>query len=166
MKNTARREILSEDTGSPYYELRKYPEPTVCSSCSLVYHKGHWTNGLAAPAGANRELCPACKRMQDRNPGGVVYLDGSYLHARRDEILNVAKNQEKLAREQRPLQRIMWIKPTGDGLEIATTNFHLARRIGEAIHQAHKGELDIKYSEGDRFARVYWHRDDRPTSPK
>nr|BAL55801.1 hypothetical conserved protein [uncultured Acetothermia bacterium]BAL55865.1 hypothetical conserved protein [uncultured Acetothermia bacterium]BAL57114.1 hypothetical conserved protein [uncultured Acetothermia bacterium]BAL58823.1 hypothetical conserved protein [Candidatus Acetothermum autotrophicum] len=162
MRTTTRREILAEDTGSPYYELRKYPEPTVCSGCNLVYHKGRWTNGLAAPAGANRELCPACKRVQDRNPGGVVYLDGSYLHARREEILNVAKNQERLARTQRPLQRIMWIKPNGDGLEIATTNFHLARRIGEAIHQAHKGDLEIKYAEGDRFARVYWHRDDQP----
>lgn len=162
MRNTTRREILSEDTGSPYYELRKYPEPTVCSVCGLVYHKGRWTNGLSVPAGANRELCPACKRVQDRNPGGVVYLDGSYLQARRDEILNVAKNQEKLAREQRPLQRIMWVKPNGSGLEIATTNFHLARRIGEAIHQAHKGNLDIKYSDGDRFARVYWQRGDEP----
>ncbi|MFN4217677.1 MAG: BCAM0308 family protein [Candidatus Bipolaricaulia bacterium] len=166
MRNTTRREILAEDTGSPYYELRKYPEPTVCSSCNLVYHKGRWTNGLAAPPGANRELCPACKRVQDRNPGGVVYLDGSYLHAHRDEILNTAKNQEKLAREQRPLQRIMWIKPNENGLEIATTNFHLARRIGEAIHQAHKGNLDIKYSEGDRFARIYWHRDDQPKPKK
>ncbi len=162
MRNTTRREILAEDTGSPYYELRKYPEPTVCSECGLVYHKGRWTNGLAVPAGAKRELCPACKRVQDRNPGGVVYLNGSYLQTHRDEILNTAKNQEKLARESRPLQRIMWIKHGSDGLEIATTNVHLARRIGEAIHHAHKGNLDIKYSEGDRFARIYWHRDDQP----
>jgi hypothetical protein len=162
MRHQTRREILSEDTGSPYYELRKYPEPTVCSVCGLVYHKGRWTNGLSAPPGASKELCPACKRTQDRNPGGVVYLDGSYLQARRDELLNVAKNQEKLAREQRPLQRIMWIKPNGSGLEIATTNFHLARRIGEAVHQAHKGELEVKYSDGDRFARVYWERNDEP----
>ncbi len=162
MRNTTRREILAEDTGSPYYELRKYPEPTVCSECGLVYHKGRWTNSLEVPAKANRELCPACKRIQDRNPGGVVYLNGSYLQTHREEILNAAKNQEKLARESRPLQRIMWIKPNGDGLEIATTNVHLARRIGESIHQAHKGELEIKYSEGDRFARIYWHRDDQP----
>lgn len=162
MRRETRREILSEDTGSPYYELRKYPEPTVCSGCRLVYHKGHWTNNMAAPAGANKELCPACRRIHDRNPGGVVYLDGSYLRSHQEEILNVAKNQEKLAREQRPLQRIMWIKPNGGSLEIATTNFHLARRIGEAIHHAHKGELDIKYSDGDRFARVYWKRDEEP----
>lgn len=162
MRNIARREILAEDPGSPYYELRKYPEPTVCSECGLVYHKGRWTNSSAVPTKANRELCPACKRIQDRNPGGVVYLEGSYLHTHREEILNTAKNQEKLARESRPLQRIMWIKPTDKGLEIATTNVHLARRIGEAIYQAHKGTLDIKYSEGDRFARIYWHRDDHP----
>ncbi len=162
MRNTTRREILAEDPGSPYYELRKYPEPTVCSECGLVYHKGRWTNSSEVPAKANRELCPACKRIQDRNPGGVVYLNGSYLQTHREEILNTAKNQEKLARESRPLQRIMWIKPNENGLEIATTNVHLARRIGEAVHQAHKGNLDIKYSEGNRFARIYWHRDDQP----
>ncbi len=166
MRNITRREILAEDTGSPYYELRSYPEPTVCSGCGLVYHKGRWTHNAEAPAQANRELCPACKRIQDRNPGGVVYLDGSYLQAHCDEIVNIAKNQEKIAREQRPLQRIMWMKPNGDGLEIATTNVHLARRIGEAIYQAHKGNLDIKYSEGDRFARVYWRRDDQPKPNK
>lgn len=165
MRKTTRREILAQDTGSPYYELRKYPEPTVCSGCGLVYHKGHWTNSHTVPAGANRELCPACRRIQDRNPGGVVYLNGSYLQTHRDEILNTAKNQERLAREHRPLQRIMWIKPNDQGLEIATTDVHLARRIGEAIYQAHKGTLDIKYSEGDQFARVYWHRDDHPKSP-
>ncbi len=156
-----RREMLSEDTGSPYYELRKYPEPTVCSGCSLIYHKGHWTNGLSLAGAVNRELCPACKRIQDRNPGGVVYLEGSYLQAHQEELLKIIKNQEALAREHRPLQRIMWIKPNGTaGLEIATTNLHLARRIGETLHRAHKGQLDIKYSAGDRFARVYWRRDD------
>lgn len=155
-----RREMLAEDPGSPYYELRKYPEPTVCSGCGLVYHKGHWTNSLTAPANANKELCPACKRTQDRNPGGLVYLDGSYLIARQEELLQIARNQERQAREQRPLQRIMWTKPNGSGVEIATTNVHLARRIGEALHHAHKGQLDVKYSEGTRFARVYWRRDD------
>lgn len=156
-----RRELISEDTGSPYYELRKYPEPTICSQCQLVYHKGHWTNGSSVPAGAHRELCPACRRIQDRNPGGVVYLGGSYLERHQQELLQIVKKQEALARENRPLQRIMWIKPNGDaGLEVATTNLHLARRIGEALHHAHKGQLEIKYSDGDRFARVYWSRED------
>jgi hypothetical protein len=145
--------------GSAYYEMRKYPEPTVCHSCGLVYQKGHWANSRSALPNANQEKCPACRRVDERNPGGIVFLSGNYLFAHSAEILNVAKNQEKLAREHRPLQRIMWTKNDSDALEIAVTNFHLARRIGEAVHHAHKGELEVKYSEGDRFARVYWKRE-------
>lgn len=145
--------------GSAYYERRKYPEPTVCSDCGLVYHRGHWANSQAAPPNANQERCPACRRILERNPGGVIFLEGSYFQERETEILHVAKNQEKLAKEHRPLQRIMWIKKNGSAVEIAVTNFHLARRIGEAIFHAHKGDLEVKYSEGDRFARVYWSRE-------
>ena len=156
---------LGEDTKSPYYERRKYPEPTICPSCQLVYHKGHWTtNTLEARntesrKSINKELCPACRRISDRLPGGVLYLSGRYLAANGHEIMNIARNQEKQARVSRPLQRIMWMKRNGETLEIATTNFHLARRIGQAIHSAHDGTLDIKYSEGDRFVRVYWSRE-------
>jgi hypothetical protein len=145
--------------GSPYYEQRKYPEPTICSGCGLVYHKGHWANHRTAPEKANHEKCPACKRIAEHNPGGIVFLRGSYMQAHGQEILNVAHNQEKMAKEHRPLQRIMWTRNGSNALEIAVTNFHLARRIGEAIHHAHKGELEVKYSEGDRFARVYWSRE-------
>lgn len=148
-----------ENPNSPYYEKRKYSEPTVCSDCGLVYHKGHWANSQIASPNSSKEKCPACRRVADRNPGGVVILRGKYLNAHKSEILNVAKNQEKLAKEHRPLQRIMWTKNNLDALEIAVTNFHLARRIGEAIHHAHKGEFEVKYSEGDRFARVYWRRE-------
>jgi len=164
MRGEAWRGQLGEDAKSPYYEKRKYPEPTICPNCQLIYHKGHWTantvEGLNIESRkTNKELCPACRRIADRHPGGVIYLSGSYLTHNGEEILNIARNQEKQARASRPLQRIMWAKKDGQKVEIATTNFHLARRIGQAIHNAHGGALDIKYSEGDRFVRVYWNRD-------
>lgn len=156
---------LGEDTKSPYYEKRKYPEPTICPNCKLIYHKGHWTANtgetpnIASQKSINKELCPACRRIADRLPGGVIHLSGGYLTENGGEVLNIVRNQEKQAKAQRPLQRIMWTKKDRETIEIATTNFHLARRIGQAIHNAHGGQLDIKYSQGDRFVRVYWSRE-------
>lgn len=164
MKGELRQGNLGEDTKSAYYEKRKYPEPTVCSHCRLVYHKGRWNNSELEKLNGNahQALCPACHRIEDREPGGLVYLSGGYLQDKQklSEILNVVKNQEKQARIQRPLLRVMWINRGEEEIEIATTNIHLAQRLGKAIHDAHSGKLEIKYTEGTRFARVYWNRDD------
>lgn len=165
MKADLRQGNLGQEAKSPYYEKRKYPEPTLCDHCNLIYHKGRWQantkESVIADKNLNHALCPACHRIKDREPGGLVYLGGSYLNdaQKLDEIINVVKNQEKLAQMHRPLLRIMWIERNSDGVEIATTNIHLAQRLGKAIHSAHAGTLDIKYTPGTRFARIYWKRD-------
>jgi uncharacterized protein (DUF2249 family) len=47
-----------------------------------------------------------------------------------------------------------------DGIiEIATTSEHLARHLGESVNNAFKGDFEVNYSEGQKLARVYWHRD-------
>ncbi len=164
MRGDLRQGNLGDDSKSPYHEKRKYPEPTICTNCALVYHKGRWSQADpdTPPAGdPHRERCPACRRISDGEPGGLVFLSGGYLRDKHklSEILNVVKNQEQQARADRPLQRVMWVE-RGDGeVEIATTNVHLAQRIGKAVHNAHSGDLEIKYADGSRFARVYWKRD-------
>ena len=165
MRGEHKQGNLGEDPKSPYYEKKKYPEPTVCGTCKLVYHKGRWQlNGgdVAVEAGkAHRAVCPACHRVADREPGGLVHLSGDYLAdaGHRREVLNVVKNQERQAQAKRPLLRVMWIEQDQNDIEIATTNVHLAQRLGRAVHSAHAGELEIKYAPGARFARVYWKRD-------
>lgn len=164
MRNDLRLGNLGEDPKSPYYEKRKYPEPTMCTGCSLVYQKGRWSNGALPNTSAgkvNKALCPACHRIEDREPGGLIYLSGSYIQDKQklQEILNVVKNQERNAKQKRPLLRVMWVNHRPEQVEVATTNVNLAQRIGKAIHDAHSGELNIKFSEGSRFARVYWKRD-------
>lgn len=37
-----RRGQVGHETDNPYYEGRKYPEPTVCEECGLLYRDGHW----------------------------------------------------------------------------------------------------------------------------
>lgn len=154
-----RRGNVGHESKNPYNERRKYPEPTICPKCGLLYSSGRWKVTDEQPAKANSELCPACRRIKDRYPGGIVYLNGDYLEEKEDEILNIVKNQEEEAKSQRPLQRIMWIEKDDKGIEIAVTNEHLARRIGKAVNDAQGGELSIKQSEGNKFVRVYWGRE-------
>lgn len=158
---TERRSDIGQHRKSPYSELRKFPEPTVCSRCGLVYSEGRWQNPEnEPPKGANQELCPACRRQVDRAPGGLVYLSGRYLREKEREIMNIVRNQEEQARAKRPLQRIMWVEKRDDGIEIATTNQHLARRIGRAVNSAHAGDFSIKQATGENFVRVYWEREE------
>jgi hypothetical protein len=56
----------------------------------------------------------------------------------------------------RPLERIISIEEQDDEIMIKTTYEHLARRIGEAIHRAHKVDLQLNYPEGKKYVRVYW----------
>ncbi len=74
--------------------------------------------------------------------------------------MNIVRNQEEQAKAKRPLQRIMWVEKGGGGIEIATTNQHLARRIGRAVNSAHAGDFTIKPKLRERFVRVYWERED------
>jgi NMD protein affecting ribosome stability and mRNA decay len=154
-----RRSDIGAERKSPYREERKFPEPTICPRCGLVYSEGGWHQAKGElPKGANKELCPACRRETDRFPGGIVYLSGGYLWDKEEEIMNIVRNQEEQAKAKRPLQRIMWVERGEGGIEIATTNQHLARRIGRAVNSAHAGDLAIKQKVGENFVRVYWER--------
>ncbi|HDI11355.1 MAG TPA: ATPase [Candidatus Acetothermia bacterium] len=156
-----RRGQVGHETDNPYYEGRKYPEPTVCERCGLLYRDGHWQRVPKdeVPEGAHKALCPACRRELDRYPGGLLYLQGSYLGAKWGEIRNLLRNQEEEAQRTRPLHRILWIKEGEEGVEVATTTPNLAMRLGKAIHSAHKGELEIKPLEDEFRVRLFWRRD-------
>lgn len=154
-----RRGPVGWESENPYYEGRKHPEPTVCERCGLVYRDGHWQRADNVPAGAHRSVCPACRREMDRYPGGYVLLRGGYWTQHWDEILNLIRNQEAQAQRSRPLHRILWVEPHDGEMEIATTTAHLARRLGKAIHSAHKGDLTIHQPKGEPLVRVVWERD-------
>ena len=143
----------------PYKRVAKLHEPTVCPQCGAVYHDGRW-QWLPRPEGAETELCQACHRINDHYPAGWVTLAGPVVAAQKDEMIKLARNQEKSEKPEHPLNRIMEIKEEApDRLIISTTDIHLPRRIGEAVKRAYHGELDVHFDEQGYFVRVDWHRD-------
>jgi len=162
MAEGEKRGRIGGGSANPYYEDRKYAEPTICPRCKLVYRHARWQVGELSENEheVHENHCPACRREIDKLPGGLLFLTGSFLKTHRQEILNIAHNQATSAAAQRPLQRIMWVEEEDGAAQIATTNGHLALRIGKAIESACKGSLDIKHAHGDQLVRVYWTREE------
>ena len=73
----ARRDRFVEESRHDSYKLpSKLAEPTVCPTCSAVFHKGRWS-WVAPPAEAQETVCPACHRLKDKRPKGVLMLKGT-----------------------------------------------------------------------------------------
>lgn len=142
----------------PYVARLKPTEPSVCSDCGVVWHEGRW-QWLARPANAQELRCPACQRVHDRVPAGYLTLGGTFLAAHRQEIAHLIDHHAERQAAEHPLKRIMAREETADGLLITTTDAHLARGLGEAIHDAYKGDIDYHYVEDDATLRVRWSRD-------
>ena len=97
-------------------------------------HEGRWAWAVAGESEAHAdELCPACRRVNDRFPAGVVTLKDSFTLAHKDELVRMARRQEDIEKPEHPLDGIMAIEEDAEGLTISTTDIHLPRRIGETI---------------------------------
>jgi NMD protein affecting ribosome stability and mRNA decay len=142
----------------PYKTKGKPRESSVCRECKAVYHKGRWTWG---PVSANSQevVCPACERIRDGAASGVLLLTGEFVAQHRDEILGLARNEEARVKAEHPLARIIKIEDQVEapaGVVITTTDPHLARRIGEALHHAHRGTFTCRYEEHEDLLRANW----------
>ena len=141
----------------PYQVTHKLHEPTVCAGCGAVYHQGRWQWG-APPEGAHQDHCPACRRVADALPAGILSVHGDFARDHKDEIANLARNEEAAEKAEHPLNRIMGVQDIEDGFEIQTTDIHLPHRIGRAVQRAFHGELDSHFDEKGYFVRVEWRR--------
>ncbi len=149
--------VFDEAPHDPYEARGKYSEPTVCSDCHAVYHRGHWT-WSDAPKGAHEALCPACHRIRDKLPAGDVLLEGEFVDAHRDELTRLARKEEAREKAEHPLHRIMSIEPGTGTMRVTTTDIHLARSIGEAVRHAYRGRLDLDYAKNEYSLRARWRR--------
>jgi hypothetical protein len=140
-----------------YKNLGKLHEPTVCSGCGAVYLDGRWT-WAAAPKGAHKAVCAACKRVADRFPAGRIVIGGAFFNEHREEILSLVRNVEATEKKERPTERIMAIADDGGQTVVTTTGIHVARRIGESLSHSYQGAFDFTYGDGEDSIRVSWSR--------
>lgn len=152
-----RDRLLQEAVHDSYKSKGKLPEPSICADCGAVFHGGRW-QWLPKPKDAHQTLCPACHRMHDHFPAGYVSLSGNFFPAHEQEILQLVRHREAQEKTEHPLQRIMAIEKTEHGTMVTTTDIHLARGIGEAVHYAYQGELEFHYNPDQNLLRVNWSR--------
>ena len=148
--------MLHEHIHDPYKIRHKLREPSVCPVCKAVFRAGRWQWAESWPADAHQEICQACRRIRDNYPAGLVTLKGGARYGGQNEMLNLIRNIERSEKAEHPLHRIMKIEQRADTVLVSTTDLHLARRLGEAIHHAYKGTLAWHYNKESCYAQVNW----------
>ena len=151
-------------SGTDIYSNIHFSEPSICQRCRAIWKKGKWSldealrNKVLKWEQPKSVLCPACRRIMDDYPAGIITLKGAYLQAHREEILQTIRNEEQNSKQKNPLERIMKIEESKDVITITTTDAKLARRIGKVVNKANGGELTVRFSRRDELVRVQWER--------
>jgi hypothetical protein len=155
--------------GDPYRQDAKVAEPAYCPDCQASYHDGRWTWDPPA-AGATPHVCPACRRIRDGAPAGLLTLSGAFLAGHCEEIMRLVNNTEQRIRAERPLERLIAIDTDAGGLggagvagpqsvALSFTGTHITHAIGTAIEAAYGGSLEAPFPEQGAVLRSHWRRD-------
>jgi len=151
-------------SGTDIYSNIHFSEPSICQKCQAIWKKGRWSLDGALRAEVLKwgrpktVICPACRRILDDYPAGIVTLKGAYLQAHKEEVLHTIRNEAENSKLKNPLERIMKIEERKETITITTTDSKLARRIGKVVNKANGGELKVKFSRRDELVRVHWER--------
>lgn len=156
--SAGRTDIRVKESESDAYGLRgKLPEPTACPDCGALYRDGRWTWG-SPPADSHRTRCPACRRIADGMPAGIVTVQGEFAAAHRAEIEGLLRNIEEREKREHALKRIIALSDEDGKLVITTTDARLAHALANALHHAYQGELDSRFTEAENVFRATWSR--------
>lgn len=172
MPNSGKPVPIRRDTSShndPYTRAVVRHGAMVCQDCGAVYKDRRWA--LPKASASQREavpykaltpapvVCPACHRIRDDVPAGVVVLAGAFLEHHEEEIIRLIVHESDRAMKLNPLSRVMHIAPQVDGIvEVHTTSDKLAQQIGKALHKAYDGEVTYRFVQDTKLARVTWER--------
>lgn len=151
--------LYGQRQDDPYLSSKKYAEPTVCPDCGAVFHKGHWGWGEAV-ADSAKQRCPACSRIQDQVPAGILTLEGDFLQEHKQEILTLIHHKEQSEKNEHALERIMDIDDQSDPSKIIIrfTGIHLTKSTGQAVHNAYQGDFEVQFGDRDSVMRASWKR--------
>ena len=155
-ENPQEQRVAANDE-KPFRATSKPLGPAYCPTCKAVFTGARWA-WERKPEDAHEHTCPACQRIHDKFPAGLVDIKGEFLKSHRDEIVAFVTAKEAKDKAANPLQRIMAIEETRGGLQVATTDSSLARGIGEALHEEYKGDLKLRYSRDENLLRATWKR--------
>jgi NMD protein affecting ribosome stability and mRNA decay len=161
-----RRNVAEFDAHDPYAPQVDPGEVAVCTDCHALYQRRHWFYDeemyfyQSNQPETHKVLCPACQKIRDRYAEGQVTLRPStFLTAHKEEILRLIRNEEERARGTNPLERIIEITDSPEGITVTTTNEKMAQRIGRAVKSAYQGETSYRWSD-PRFLAVVWQHAD------
>ncbi len=151
----------------PYFSKKKglaQAGISVCKKCGAAYHEKRWIHSTEIPdkilarKDKTMVLCPACKKIRDKFAEGYVLIHGKFSKEHKDEIINLIHNKEEHAMHFNPLDRIIEIKEKEREIEVTTTTENLAQRIGQILEKSYDGEVEYKWSDDVKLARVVWTR--------
>ncbi len=149
----------------PYLLRSAYKEPTVCPTCKLIYHNKRWfwddkLMDKFDKQDVNYQKCPACRKIEDRYPMGILHISGGFVSQHKDDILRLLKNEEKRAMEKNPLERTISTQEDDEGvISVETTSEALVLRMGRVLTRAYSGEVEYKFSDTQKLVRVEWKRE-------
>jgi len=146
-----------------------YRDPTICPTCKLIYHNKHWfwddellqqleDKAKKGEIEIYHRDCPACRRIKEHYPMGIVRVRGEFWKVHRGEIFNLIRNEERRAQKVNPLERIIKMEESKGELIIETTSGVLAHRIGNVLEKSYKGKSRYHLSEDQKLLRVEWER--------
>lgn len=141
------------------------PGRTICPVCHAISDGRLWFldeklyRRLRMSPNVRVELCPADRRIQRQMYDGEVVLEGDWVEANKEEVLNLVRNEEKRARATNPMARIATLEERDGHIYVLTTSQSLARRMGTALRSAFKGRLKVQRVPYESFTRVRWARD-------
>jgi NMD protein affecting ribosome stability and mRNA decay len=112
---------------------------------------------LSASAGTRTMLCPACRKIRDAYPEGIVTLRWPDLDKHEAEVRGLISNEEARALAVNPLARVMKIVTFNKReMEVQTTSDQLAQRIGRELVRAFGGKASYRWAHKDMMLRVEW----------
>ena len=97
-------------TSDPYLPKGASRKISVCGGCHAVYKNKRWYgesalyDAVVKISGTAATVCPACLKIRDNFPGGIVTLKGDYVLPHKQDLLNLIRNEEARARGFNPLR--------------------------------------------------------------
>ena len=139
---------------SPFRSLRKSPGGTRCTGCGLVYRDGRWTRGGDGRKLRRPGICPACRRIREGCPAGILKMS-TLRKVQRAAVLRRIDRVARRAESEHPLERIMRLDQDHGRLVVYATDSHLIARLGKALRNDLGGSLDLRFGE-DEFLLARW----------